>query len=139
MMIDFDDRPLRRIAAAGRRRTDGREDYIGRVPCDNRRDSQSVPEYSYMIKDAPAEPTGSASATDAAADPGLMPQMLMMFDALWASPVRNALFAMSTAIFIVVAATAYGQILLNNWNKPFYDALSRRISRNFSRSSACSA
>ncbi|MGA2777871.1 MAG: ABC transporter ATP-binding protein/permease [Steroidobacteraceae bacterium] len=84
-----------------------------------------------MIKDAPAEPTGSASATDAAADPGLMPQMLMMFDALWASPVRNALFAMSTAIFIVVAATAYGQILLNNWNKPFYDALSRRDFKEF--------
>src|SRR6202042_1939144 len=28
--------------------------------------------------------------------------------------------------FFVVAATAYGQIRLNTWNQPFYDALSHR-------------
>jgi putative ATP-binding cassette transporter len=32
---------------------------------------------------------------------------------------------------LVVAATAYGQIRLNNWNRPFYDALSRRDLRDF--------
>ena len=35
------------------------------------------------------------------------------------------------AIVLVVAATAYGQIRLNGWNKPFYDALSRRDLRDF--------
>ena len=33
---------------------------------------------------------------------------------------------MGAAIFRVVVATAYGQIRLNRWNKPFYDALARR-------------
>jgi putative ATP-binding cassette transporter len=32
---------------------------------------------------------------------------------------------------LVVAATAYGQIRLNGWNKPFFDALSRRDLRDF--------
>jgi vitamin B12/bleomycin/antimicrobial peptide transport system ATP-binding/permease protein len=32
---------------------------------------------------------------------------------------------------LVVAATAYGQIRLNGWNKPFYDAMSRRDLRDF--------
>lgn len=27
---------------------------------------------------------------------------------------------------MIVSATAYGQIRLNAWNKPFYDALSRK-------------
>jgi len=31
-----------------------------------------------------------------------------------------------TGLFIVIASTAYMQIRLNAWNKPFYDALSRR-------------
>src|SRR6202041_2404390 len=35
------------------------------------------------------------------------------------------------ALVAVVAATAYGQIRLNSWNKPFYDALSRRDLRDF--------
>ncbi len=48
----------------------------------------------------------------------------MMIRALWASPVRNTLFLLSGALFVVIAATAYGQIRLNNWNQPFYDALS---------------
>jgi putative ATP-binding cassette transporter len=34
-------------------------------------------------------------------------------------------------MILVVAATAYGQIRLNGWNKPFYDALSRRDLRDF--------
>src|SRR6202041_730034 len=35
------------------------------------------------------------------------------------------------ALVAVVAATAYGQIRLNSWNKPFFDALSRRDLRDF--------
>ena len=34
-------------------------------------------------------------------------------------------------ITVVVVATTYGQIRLNRWNKPFYDALSRRDFRDF--------
>jgi len=43
-----------------------------------------------------------------------------------ASPGRSVLLALIGAVGVVVAATAYGQIELNAWNKPFYDALARR-------------
>jgi putative ATP-binding cassette transporter len=78
-----------------------------------------------MNKDKPAQ---TANATDAEerANSRLLPQLEMMARALWASPVRNTLFLFSGSIFFVVAATAYGQIRLNNWNQPFYDALSRK-------------
>ncbi|HEX4150819.1 MAG TPA: ABC transporter ATP-binding protein/permease [Steroidobacteraceae bacterium] len=52
--------------------------------------------------------------------------MSMMRRALWASPVRNKLVLLAVSIFLVIAATAYGQIRLNRWNQPFYDALSHR-------------
>ena len=60
------------------------------------------------------------------ADAGLVPQLAMMIQALWASAVRDRLLLLSGALFSVIVATAYGQIRLNNWNQPFYDALSRR-------------
>jgi putative ATP-binding cassette transporter len=60
------------------------------------------------------------------ANSGLVPQLGMMTRALWAAPVRNTLFWLSGALFLVIALTAFGQIRLNNWNQPFYDALSRR-------------
>ena len=76
--------------------------------------------------DTPDSASASATATGATANAGLVPELTMMYQALWTSPVRNTLFMQAGALFIVIAATAYGQILLNNWNKPFYDALSRR-------------
>ena len=66
------------------------------------------------------------SNTEESANSGLVPQLGMMLRALWAAPVRNTLLLLSGALFLVVAVTAYGQIRLNNWNQPFYDALSRR-------------
>jgi vitamin B12/bleomycin/antimicrobial peptide transport system ATP-binding/permease protein len=56
----------------------------------------------------------------------LMPQLKIMASALWAAQVRNVLFMFWGALFLVIAATAYGQIKLNAWNQPFYDALSHR-------------
>jgi putative ATP-binding cassette transporter len=70
---------------------------------------------------AGAAPEGADSI-----DSGLRPQMAMMLRALLASPVRNALFTLGGVLTGVVILTAYGQILLNAWNKPFYDALARR-------------
>ena len=60
------------------------------------------------------------------ANSGLVSQLRMMIRALWAAPVRSALLLLAAALCVVVAATAYGQIRLNSWNQPFYDALSRR-------------
>lgn len=66
------------------------------------------------------------SNKEESANSGLVPQLSMMLRALWAAPVRNMLLLLSGALSLVVAVTAYGQIRLNNWNQPFYDALSRR-------------
>src|SRR5258708_22237372 len=66
------------------------------------------------------------SNTEEIANSGLVPQLSMMSRALWAAPVRNTLFLLSGSLFLVIAVTAYGQIRLNSWNQPFYDALSRR-------------
>ena len=71
------------------------------------------------------------SSTEEIANSRLVPQLGMMIRALWAAPVRNTLFWLSGALFLVIAVTAYGQIRLNNWNQPFYDALSRRDFEQF--------
>ncbi len=62
---------------------------------------------------------------------GLLAQLRMMLHALGASPVGKRLLALVAAVIVVVAATAYAQIRLNLWNKPFFDALSRRDVRDF--------
>jgi putative ATP-binding cassette transporter len=56
-----------------------------------------------------------------------------MARALLSSPVRNTLFVLAGALFGVIAATAYLQIRLNQWNQPFYDALSKRQVPEFFR------
>ena len=66
------------------------------------------------------------TTNEESANSGLVPQLGMMVRALWASPVRNRLILLSGALFLGIAVTAYGQIRLNNWNQPFYDALSHR-------------
>ena len=73
------------------------------------------------------------STTEESANSGLVPQLGMMARALWAAPVRNTLFFLSGALFVVIAVTAYGQIRLNTWNQPFYDALSRHDFPQFLR------
>jgi putative ATP-binding cassette transporter len=85
-----------------------------------------------MMK-APQDSTPTQAATDAeeVADSGLISQVGMMLHALWASPVRNALLTLAAAIFGVIIATAYGQIRLNDWNRPFYDALSHHELHEF--------
>ena len=85
---------------------------------------------------ASAETSTAGQRTDGAAEDapgpdeelqsGLVAQVVLLSRALIASRVGRALVTLSVAVFIVIAATAYWQIRLNSWNKPFYDALSRR-------------
>ena len=56
----------------------------------------------------------------------LWPHLKMMLGALRASRERFALYWLGFALVVIISATAYGQIRLNAWNKPFYDALSRK-------------
>jgi len=69
--------------------------------------------------------------TEEIAESRLVPQLRMMLAALWSAQVRNALLALAAGIFLTVVATAYGQIRLNSWNKPFYDALAHRELKEF--------
>jgi putative ATP-binding cassette transporter len=62
---------------------------------------------------------------------GVVTQVGMMVRALLTSPVRTRVLLLGAAIFLVIAATAFGQIRLNSWNQPFYDALSHRDFREF--------
>src|SRR6476619_4178596 len=69
--------------------------------------------------------------SDDGAGSRLVPQAGMMIRAFWASPVRNVLLWFASLIFLVIVSTAYGQIRLNRWNEPFYDALARRDFQEF--------
>jgi putative ATP-binding cassette transporter len=79
-----------------------------------------------MTNDWPDETADPKAAAEELANSRLLPQLATMARALWAAPVRNKLFFLSVSIFLVIAVTAYGQIRLNSWNQPFYDALSHR-------------
>jgi putative ATP-binding cassette transporter len=50
---------------------------------------------------------------------------------VFGSPVGKKLVVLIAAIILVVVTVCYGQIRLNGWNRPFYDALSRRDLRDF--------
>ena len=69
--------------------------------------------------------------SDDGAGSRLVPQAGMMIRAFWASPGRNTLLWLAAVIFLVIVSTAYGQIRLNRWNEPFYDALARRDFQEF--------
>ncbi|HUN72776.1 MAG TPA: ABC transporter ATP-binding protein/permease [Steroidobacteraceae bacterium] len=82
-----------------------------------------------------ADPSGqTVTAAGQAGNPAeasLWSQLDMMFRALWASPARGAIAALTGAAIGVVVVTAYGQVRLNRWNRPFYDDLARRNMHGF--------
>ena len=83
------------------------------------------------MTDQSAQLADAATDIDEAAHAGLVPQLSMMIRALFASPVRNTLLLLGFGLVSVILITAYGQIRLNSWNQPFYDALSRRDLKDF--------
>ena len=83
------------------------------------------------MTDQSAQLADAATDIDQAADDGLVPQLSMMIRALFASPVRNTLFLLGFSLGCVILVSAYGQIRLNRWNQPFYDALARRDLTDF--------
>src|SRR3984885_12382707 len=58
-------------------------------------------------------------------------QVALMVRTIYRSPAGKSVILLVVAIILVVGAVSYGQIRLNGWNKPFYDALSRRDLRDF--------
>ena len=70
--------------------------------------------------------TDLKTAPVAAEDIGFRDQLAMMLRAFMASPLRNTILWMAAGALAVIVATSLGQIILNRWNRPFYDAIERR-------------
>jgi putative ATP-binding cassette transporter len=49
----------------------------------------------------------------------------MIYGAIFASPVGRRVLVLLAALAAAILATSYGQIVLNRWNQPFYDAITR--------------
>ena len=78
-----------------------------------------------------SEEAPAAPEVDEAAQQGLFKQVRLIAGAIYRSGVGRTLLFLIISLFVVIAATAYAQILMNAWNKPFYDALSRRDLHDF--------
>ena len=68
---------------------------------------------------------------DEAAHSGLFRQLALIVRAIAGSGVGRTLVSLIVFLVLVIIATAYMQIRLNAWNKPFYDSLSRRDLHDF--------
>ncbi|MGX1309320.1 putative ATP-binding cassette transporter [Amorphus suaedae] len=80
------------------------------------------------MTDAPAslEQPPSHDGEPEPALPGVMALVRSMYTSFRASPTRNSVLWITGGLVGVVLLTAYGQVRLNAWNQPFYDALQRR-------------
>ncbi|TKD43975.1 MAG: ABC transporter ATP-binding protein/permease [Mesorhizobium sp.] len=79
-------------------------------------------------------PDAEASAKPVAASieaSSLRDQLATIKLALGTSPIRKHLLWACVGIVAVIVATSIGQVLLNRWNEPFYDALARRDMQGF--------
>ncbi|HYY30578.1 MAG TPA: ABC transporter ATP-binding protein/permease [Chthoniobacterales bacterium] len=63
--------------------------------------------------------------------PPFFEQMRILSQLLWASPERHKILLLGVCVVAVIGLTAFGQIRLNAWNQPFYDALARIDLRAF--------
>lgn len=68
----------------------------------------------------------AAEGTLPAAELSFNRQLSIALDSFWQSAVRNRILAFATALLGIILLTAYGTVLLNQWNAPFYNALERR-------------
>jgi len=78
-----------------------------------------------------ASDKGTAAALHEAARAGALNQARMIYRAIFASPVGRRLTVLLTALVVAILTTTYGQIILNRWNQPFYDAITRRDLNDF--------
>src|SRR6478752_926219 len=90
-------------------------------------DESMKPNVTHQDDDRSRSPDGVETAVKT----GVVHQVGVLLGALRASPVGKTLATLAGGIVVVVAFTAYAQIELNSWNKPFYDAISRRDLRDF--------
>ncbi len=73
-----------------------------------------------------SRPTSGAEGAETATLRSLFSDFIWMASGFWLSPQRNKLLKLAGALIAVVGATAYMQIRLNSWNRPFYNALTNK-------------
>jgi vitamin B12/bleomycin/antimicrobial peptide transport system ATP-binding/permease protein len=78
-----------------------------------------------MAEQSSKPPNGPESA-DGPTQGSLFSDFIWMASGFWASRQRNKLLMLAGALIVVVGATAYMQIKLNAWNRPFYNALTNK-------------
>ncbi|RVC72298.1 ABC transporter ATP-binding protein/permease, partial [Mesorhizobium sp. M4A.F.Ca.ET.022.05.2.1] len=78
------------------------------------------------MADQADDKAGPAPAAVSVEASSLGDQLATIRQALKSSPVRRQFVWACLGIVAVIVATAIGQVLLNRWNQPFYDALARR-------------
>jgi putative ATP-binding cassette transporter len=72
------------------------------------------------------KPPSGAEGAESATLGSLFSDFIWMASGFWASPQRNRLLMLAGALIVVVGGTAYMQIRLNSWNRPFYNALTNK-------------
>ena len=75
-----------------------------------------------MAEQATKPPDGADGAENPSLG-SLFSDFIWMASAFWVSRQRNKLLMLAGGLVVVVGATAYMQIRLNSWNRPFYNAL----------------
>jgi vitamin B12/bleomycin/antimicrobial peptide transport system ATP-binding/permease protein len=81
----------------------------------------------------PGAPPSDRSGADFQIEDSLFSQVRRMASAFWSARERNTLLMLAAALIAVTGATAYAQIRLNAWNRPFYDALTHKDLAGFLR------
>src|SRR5271166_2581087 len=72
------------------------------------------------------KPANGVESADSPTLGSLLSDFIWMASGFWASRQRNRLLMLAVALVVVVDATAYMQIRLNAWNRPFYNALTHK-------------
>jgi putative ATP-binding cassette transporter len=73
----------------------------------------------------------NSPADNEAARAGVASQARMILRAILASPTGKRVIVLALVLIAAILITSYGQVILNDWNQPFYDALTRRDLNEF--------
>ena len=81
------------------------------------------------MSDAPE--TNATPGLPEAARASAWSQIRMILRAIFAPPAGRRIIVLFTVLIAAILATTYGQLTLNEWNQPFYDAITRRDLNDF--------
>ena len=62
---------------------------------------------------------------------GALSQARMIYRAIFASAVGRRIIVLLALLVVAILANTFGQVVLNRWQKPFYDAITRRDLHDF--------